>query len=195
MKKNLLLLVLGTIALVATKAASATSPDLTQLAKQKRVSLSSREARVARIGKISDGRQVSGGLLGTYPGFGLGHVAQGRWQDDGKFFTYSQLGAVALMAVSGRCVGKVFSNKDNDCGGPQEVLLLTGLIGYVGLRVWEIIDVWKAPGKQNRRYQFLKDRLEKLQDFQPAQAPATTMHLTPMLGPAKAPGVALVVNF
>lgn len=183
---------------LASFGASASSPSLTELAHQKNVILTKREARVARIGEISEGRQVSGGILGTYPlGFGMGHAIQGRWQDDGKFFTYTELGALGLMAASGPCVGKIFSNADNDCGGLQEVLLLSGLISFVGLRVWEIVDVWKAPGKQNRRYKHLKDRLEALPDA-PSESkaePDLSLNIIPIMGPLKSAGLGVLVKF
>lgn len=190
--------ILHLIALVSF-GASATAPDLFAVAQKKNITLTRKEKRVARIGKISSGRQVSGGLLGTYPGFGLGHVAQNRWKDDGKFFTYGQLGAVALMAVSGSCVGELFDKNDNDCGGPQEVLLLTGLVGYIGLRIWEIVDVWQAPARQNRRFEFLRNRLESTPDplvegREPLE-PQASLQLAPILGPSRAPGVGLTLTY
>lgn len=189
MKKILLVLAL------ASFGASAVSPDLVEVAQKKNVTLTEREARVARIGYISEGRQLSGGILGTYPiGLGMGHAIQGRWRDDGKFFTFSQLGALTLVAASGDCVGKVMSNDDNQCGGPQEVLLLTGVIAYLGLRVWEIVDVWSAPGKQNRRYKHLRDRLEALPDAPPAE-PSTSLHLVPIMGPLSSTGLGLLLKF
>lgn len=192
MKKIILILSL------ASFEASASSPSLIEIARQKGVTLTQREARVARIGEISEGRQVSGGILGTYPlGFGMGHAIQGRWQDDGKFFTYTELGAIGLMAASGPCVGKIFSNADNDCGGLQEALLLTGLISFVGLRVWEIVDVWKAPGKQNRRHKYLKDRLEALPDVstQNQIEPKLSLSVVPLVGPFRSAGLGLELKF
>ncbi len=189
MKKILIVLAL------VSCGASASSPDLIQLAQKKKVTLTKKEARVARIGQISSGRQMSGGILGTYPlGLGMGHAIQGRWEDDGKFFTYTQLGALGLMAVSGECVGKLFDKEDNDCGGPQEVLLLSGLVSYIGLRIWEIYDVWTAPAKQNRRYNYLRERLESMPEPM-AEAPKVTFSILPIIGLDQKTGMALVMNF
>lgn len=175
---------------------SASSPDLIELAKQKQVTLTKREKRVARIGHISSGRQVSGGILGTYPlGFGMGHALQNRWQDDGKFFTYTQLGAVGLMLATGDCVGKVFERDDNDCGGPQEVLLLVGVVSFIGLRIWEIVDVWTAPAKQNRRYQHLRERLETMPNPVVPKEPKASLYLMPVIGPLQATGLGLVLKY
>lgn len=162
---------------LASFGASAISPDLIQLAKSKGVVLTAREERVARIGEISQQEYVWGGVLGTWPvGLGLGHVVQGRWRDDGQFFTYTEAAALGLMLVSGPCVGKLFSNEDNDCGGIYEAVMLTGLVSYVGLRVWEAIDVWRAPLRQNRRYHYLRARLEQMPE--PRKA---SVQLVPLL--------------
>ena len=172
--------------------ASAFSPDLTRLASEKGVTLTKREARVARIGEISQQEYVWGGVLGSWPvGLGLGHVVQGRWQDDGKFFTYTQGGALGLMLISGPCVGKLFKNDDNDCGGPLEAIMLAGLVSYVGLRVWEIIDVWRAPPRQNRRYHYLRARLEQMPD---PEEPKASLDVVPLMSP-QGGGVGLRLKF
>lgn len=176
--------------LVFTSSAFASGPLLEE-ARRKNLSLSEKEQHTLEIGEISAGRQVSGGLLGIYPGFGIGHAAQGRWHDRGWRFTASELGAIGVMLASGPCLGKILRNDDNNCTGPNEVLLLGGLFTFIGIRVWEIFDVWSVPPKQNRRWNQLKKRIQEAQE--PTASASVT--LVPIAHPRWGTGLGLVAEF
>lgn len=106
-----------------------------------------------------------GGILGTYPiGFGLGHAIQGRWSYDGKIFTFGELGSVALIAMGvSDCLGDVLSG--NDCDSGSNALLFVGAFSYLGLRVWEIVDVWYRPLEYNKKYQLMSKHINEKQVF------------------------------
>lgn len=119
--------------------------------------LSEDERRILDIGLISDTRYIIGGILGTYPiGLGLGHAVQGRYMDRGWIFTVGELASLAVL-ISGlsSSLSDSFEGRESSSGNGALVL---GLIGYVGFRVFEIIDVWATPIEHNRRYRAIKAR-------------------------------------
>ena len=121
--------------------------------------LSEEEARILAIGEISTERYIIGGVVGTYPlGLGIGHAIQGRYSDSGYIFTIGELGSLAvLVAGVADCDDDWWdSDEDNDdCDGG---LVLLGAAGFVGFRIWEIIDLWATPPGHNRRVREIKIR-------------------------------------
>lgn len=120
-------------------------------------SFTEEERKILAQGEISQARYVIGGVLGTWPlGLGIGHAIQGRYTEKGWIFTVGELGSMAvMMAGVGDCIGRIGSNDNcSNSGG----LILLGAMGFVGFRIWEIIDVWVAPGEHNRRYRELRSR-------------------------------------
>lgn len=161
-------------------------------AQNKNIKLTENDKEILEIGEISTGSYIVGGILGTYPlGFGLGHAVQGRWSQKGWIFTAGELGSLT-MVVAGLlgCVDKTFSS--DDCSDVENVLISTGLISFVGLRLWEIVDVWAAPPSHNRKYNELKEYINK----QPEKTPAkVTLDLVPVINPGLGQGLALKLNF
>lgn len=80
--------------------------------------------------RISTESYFVGGFLGTFPGFGLGHVAQGQWQQRGWIITTAEFAGLALM-LNGL-------SRDNSSFG-------TGAALYFGFRLYEVLDVWIGP--------------------------------------------------
>lgn len=138
--------------------------------------LDEEDRRILRIGEISQAQYVFGGIIGTYPvGFGVGHAIQGRYSDKGWIFTVGEIGSiVVLMSGVGDCMSSI-SNRYDGCNGG---LLFLGAAGFVGFRIWEIVDVWAAPPEINRRYRELKQRMP----------PGVSVR--PLLGPTKDGAVA-----
>ena len=119
--------------------------------------LSEEERKTLDIGEISTTRYVIGGVIGTYPiGLGVGHAIQGRYGDKGWIFTVGELGSMAvLLAGLGDCTFDDWSD-DDDCDGGG--LIFLGAAGYVGFRIWEVIDVWAGSAEHNRRYREIRAR-------------------------------------
>jgi hypothetical protein len=125
--------------------------------------LSSEDSDILARGEISTTRYIIGGILATYPGFGIGHAVQMRYSSRGWIFTVGELGSAAvLVAGLSQCVsttigfGTSQSRTSYDCSGSG--LITLGALGIVGFRIWEIIDGWVAPIDLNRRYRELKNR-------------------------------------
>jgi hypothetical protein len=132
--------------------------------------LSGPDRAILERGKISDLAYFSGAVIGTggwavpatigggpglgaqallYPTFGIGQAIQGRFTDGGWIFTIGETATIAMMAPSAACI-------DGGCHSQHATLdnavFLAGFIGYVGFRVWEVLDLWITPPSRNRRY-------------------------------------------
>lgn len=96
------------------------------------------------VEKISPFRYGIGGVLGIYPGFGLGHAVQGRWLERGWMMTAGELvsGVVALHgAVTCGTVALLSSSKQSSGCDRAAV----GAFSFLAFRIWETIDVWATP--------------------------------------------------
>lgn len=130
-------------------------------------SLTDREREILRRGEISQTQYVLGGIFGTYPGFGIGHAIQGRYTEKGWIFTAGELGSVVALAAG---IADCWNGHGYySCNGG---LAFAGLAGYIGFRIWEIVDVWTTPREQNREYIELKNRMYQFSmKFEPALLP------------------------
>ena len=129
--------------------------------------LSDEDLAVLDRGQISVGQYIAGGAIGTHFGFGIGHMVQQRWMDKGWIFTIGESAAIAAM-IAGivSCEDDYNDTYYNDPShkAPRsssgdscsEGLIIGGAIGFVGLRIWEVIDLWVAPPAHNRRLKKLK---------------------------------------
>lgn len=91
---------------------------------------------------IDSSQYYSGGIIGTVLGFGLGHIAQKRWKNDGKVFTLGEAVSVEVLLGTGRCTSKDASLKS--CSKSSKLLYNSGLVSFIGFKVWEIIDLWNV---------------------------------------------------
>lgn len=113
---------------------------------------------IIKRGEMSTPRYVTGGIVGTIPGFGLGHVVQERWLERGWIFTVGEVGSLALIGVGlNSCFADALSS--GDCNNTKT--LGWGILGLVVFKVWEFGDVWLTPIIRNREYRELKKELEK----------------------------------
>ncbi|MGE0761708.1 MAG: hypothetical protein AB7N80_00375 [Bdellovibrionales bacterium] len=122
--------------------------------------LTAEEQRTLSQGEISTAAHIIGGVIGTYPGFGLGHAIQGRYSEKGWIFTVGELGSLAvLMAGLEDCV-LVFSEDDDEECDRKAGLVAIGALGYMGFHLWEIFDVWWGPYDHNNRYRLIRSRVD-----------------------------------
>lgn len=159
-------------------------------AKKKDISLTEKDRDVLEIGEISNAKYVIGGILGTYPiGLGLGHAVQGRWDQTGWIFTAGELGSVGVFLV-----GALSCDNNNDnttCSDWSTTLIVSGIIGYVGFRLWEIGDVWAAPLGHNRKVRELKEYINKA----PTPMVKSSLNLVPVINPKMGQGIGLTLTF
>lgn len=157
-------------------------------AKKKDISLTEKDRDVLEVGEISNAKYVIGGILGTYPiGLGLGHAVQGRWDQTGWIFTAGELSSIGVLLV-----GVLSCDDDNStCSDLSTALIVTGVIGYIGFRLWEIGDVWVAPFSHNRKVRELKDYINKTS----APTVKSSLNLVPVINPKMGQGLGLTFTF
>lgn len=123
------------------------------------------ERSVLMQGPISEGSWILGGVLGTWMGFGLGHLAQGRFNDSGLLFAGGEIGAMVLLFVAiPNATRDTVLCSDNGCTSQQsqsnlwQGIAIGAGVAFVALRVWEIYDVWAGPSVWNDAYRRIRAR-------------------------------------
>ena len=123
------------------------------------LNLTEQEYQTLAIGDLSRTRYAIGGVLGTYPGFGIGHTVQGRWRESGLIFTVGEVGYIIVpFAGLSKCVGDSFYGR----GKCDSQLIDIGAVGYLGFKIWEIVDVWRGGIVHRRKFQELKNKAERM---------------------------------
>jgi hypothetical protein len=161
-------------------------------ARDKGIDLKEEDQKVLSIGEISTARYIVGGILGTYPvGLGIGHAIQGRWSEDGWVFTAGEVGSLSLV-VAGiiGCVDQAF--EDSNCSNLESAFIVTGAIGFVGFRIWEIADVWSKPPMYNNKYRDLKKYIETSPSKKTVRS---SLDLSPLVNSKLGNGLVLSFNF
>jgi hypothetical protein len=105
-------------------------------------------------------RSVGGTLTGMVVGFGSGHAIQGRYKEKGWIFTLGEGVAIGgMIASASQCettqantqVGgtAIQTQVNRECGG---ALPLVSLLGFVGMRLWQVIDLISHTGQASNGY-------------------------------------------
>ena len=149
---------------ILAPAASPATPMATQEESFPTYSQLSEEDRLLlRKGEISQAQLLAGGFLGTFIGFGSGHLPYQMWREKGWIFTAGEPAALALAilgatGINNDCTRYSNYTKCDDVGGSRAALAI-GLIGFIGLRVWEIIDVWTIPSARNYEVRAVRQKM------------------------------------
>lgn len=100
---------------------------------------------------VPTGKYITGGVLGSAIGFGIGHGVQGRYSEGGLMFTLTEAaGGLVYFNIVAKCLNESddsSTNKSNayrDCLDKNSSSLLLGLGVMTGFRIWEIVDVWRG---------------------------------------------------
>lgn len=183
-------LVIGFLILLSSTAAFSSS-ELIYEAQKKDIQLTEKDKAILEIGEISTARYITGGILGTYPiGLGIGHAVQGRWSEDGKIFTFGQLASLGLViggALS--CIDGASHDNDWSCSSFDNTLIIVGAVSFVGLRIWEIVDVWAVPPSHNSKFNQLKKYINE------SKQTKASLDLVPVFSPRMGQGLGLKYTF
>jgi hypothetical protein len=102
---------------------------------------------VLSSGPISRGQYVTGGVLASTIGFGIGHAVQERYSTMGWIFTATEATGLLLLA-NAKCFRTRDSNspdraerEKSDCENPSQGIIGGGIM--IGFHAWEIVDAWK----------------------------------------------------
>jgi len=143
--------------------------------------LSAEERDLLAEGEISTEAYIGGGVVGSVFAFGLGHLVQGRFLDKGWIFMAGEAASLTIFMVGlSHCWGDAFDGADDTCDD-YSAWLAVGLVGAVGFRIWELIDVWAGPPAHNARVRAARMR---------AGLPPYGLFTAPSLGGGDAGGVA-----
>lgn len=85
--------------------------------------------------KIDNALWIGSGLLGTFVGFGTGHILQDRWDEIGWVFTVGEAAGFGLMLASWIL----------PAGGLDNAIGIAGYVSFATFRAWDIIDIWGEP--------------------------------------------------
>ena len=132
-----------------------------QKIEKQEIDLSPEEKKTLDIGELGAVRYAIGGAIGTYSGFGLGHLIQGRWISRGWIFTLGEAVSATAVAVGiSDCLIDLTLSifRDNYCE-QKSLLLNLGLISLAGFKIWGIIDVWGGGYIHRKNYMHLKKKL------------------------------------
>lgn len=129
---------------------------------------------------LSTGRYITGGILGSAIGLGIGHAVQRRYLPLGLIFSLGEAaGWTAFFADSTlTTTSSGFTTRVSSIG----TVGVIGLVTTLGLHVWEIVDVW-VTGNQLRKKEA------------PAKHASRPFTLVPVVMHQEAPGATLVLNF
>lgn len=154
--------------------------------------LTSEEVKILNIGPLENPRYITGGVLGTSIGFGLGHIVQGRWQEKGWIFTLGEsaslitaLGA-GTLCITRNISSNVFTGEDDDYSLACWITNLA-LASFVGFKIWEGVDLWHGGYLQRENYKNLKIKMEQ-------NSKKFTYNVTPM-SVANNFGLGLTIQF
>lgn len=92
---------------------------------------------------VDTGKYITGGVIASTVGFGIGHGIQGRYADKGWIFTATEAAGLGMMiAGANSCDDKVQADGSKKWKCDNEGLLFVGFGVFVGFHVWEIVDAW-----------------------------------------------------
>ena len=129
------------------------------------------EYRLLVRGEITEGQRVGGGLLGTFIGFGSGHLVQQRWGEKGWIFTVGESISYAFfLAGVIDCMAHAYG-PDGQADRCNDGYIFGGIIAFAALRIWEAVDVWAYPPDHNRRVRELRARVYGPAYYQQYQQP------------------------
>jgi len=88
---------------------------------------------------VSTGQYITGGLVGSFLGFGIGHAIQGRYLEKGYIFTLGETVIPLIMAP-------VLYNLTTTKAQRDKCVDMCGFGSFItvalGFRVWEIFSLW-----------------------------------------------------
>lgn len=102
---------------------------------------------------LPSGRYIGGGIVTLFLSWGIGHAVQGRYAEKGWIFTVG--GATSTIGTIGLYVDLNKNISLSWVGYGFAGMVLVGL----GLRVWELIDVWMLPSN----YTLVKEKPFQIQ--------------------------------
>jgi len=131
-----------------------------QVTSAPRTQITQEEQELLDQGEIGTGQYIAGGIVGTFLGLGIGNAIEGTYMPKGLIFTLGELGGATMMVTGAvdcavDAIGASITNSSVTC---HTTAYTIGAVVLVGLRIWEIIDVWATPPSINHRIESIRAR-------------------------------------
>jgi hypothetical protein len=94
--------------------------------------------------KVPTGKYITGGIIGSAVGLGIGHAIQDRYHDKGLIFTATEAaGLTAVLLGASQCKTETDSLgvKKTNCDSGMSTMLV-GYGVFLGFHIWEVVDIW-----------------------------------------------------
>lgn len=88
---------------------------------------------------VPTGKYITGGVIGSVVGLGIGHGIQGRY-NTGWIFTATEAASLGVLVAGLSSCKKDDITGDIECSNKGAISL--GYLGFLGFHIWEIVDVW-----------------------------------------------------
>jgi hypothetical protein len=90
---------------------------------------------------------VTGGVTGTVFGLGIGHAVVGEYKSTGWIFTVGEAAALGVFigGLASADETRIDGEDKLQASTAEKIMIVAGGLVYLGLRVWEVIDVWTRP--------------------------------------------------
>lgn len=103
--------------------------------------------------------------VGAIVGFGSGHAIQGHYRQDGWKWTAIDTAAIGgLMAAGHNCTYETQTSlgiETKNKGGNCSVIMPTAILGFLGLRIWQITELFDGYNWSTSRYRSVKKPTEQ----------------------------------
>ncbi len=138
------------------------------------------KVKPASSGGISTGRYITGGIVGSVVGFGIGHAIQRRYMPLGLVFTLGEAAAYTAFFADTRFGTSTSLGVTTVRATSIGTIGTIGLIAALGLHVWEVVDLWVTGA----------DLREK-----PVAEHSSKLMVMPLVMNDRAPGVGMAFQF
>jgi hypothetical protein len=84
---------------------------------------------------------------------------QGRWSETGWIFTFGEAASIAAIVYGVSQLDFADDETSSSSNDNSGALIVGGLIGYLGIHIWSIVDAATGPASHNRKLRALKQRV------------------------------------
>lgn len=143
-------------------------------------------------GPLTQARYITGGVIGSIVGFGVGHAIVGEYSTMGWVFTMSQSLSLGVPILAAVVMAIIYW--DGSANGTVDQLittwggfLWTGIALWAAFRIWEIVDLWVRPRSRLIRASDLKIKKDAI-----PTTPKASFAILPTVMPQGGVGVGFV---
>lgn len=149
---------------------------------------------IKKPGPLTQARYITGGVIGSVAGFGIGHAIVGEYGTMGWVFTMSQSLSLGVPIIAALVMAIIYWDGSAGAGGSVDQLittwggfLWTGIALWAAFRIWEIVDLWVRP-----RYRLIRASDLKIKKDAIPTTPKASFAILPTVMPQGGVGLGFV---